>query len=212
MVTGRCVSCVRRPLPSVSCVTQYSFVRSFVQQLLQPNEMPDTVTRHDGAFGKHEFALPMRVAAARTTSVLDCGAAVLFAGAAWRWSRVLLPTHMRPYPGTKPELTRTSRATSRVRCVPEAQGGLSPGPHVPYVLGMLTKALVRTACCGTAGTNVTLPGGDAWLFVRDPQHLLPFVPDARSSVGKLALEAGLVASVLLLVRARVRARAKLGLG
>ena len=26
MVTGRCVSCVRRPLPSVSCVTQYSFV------------------------------------------------------------------------------------------------------------------------------------------------------------------------------------------
>ena len=59
---------------------------------------------------------------------------------------------------------------------------------------------------------MTLPGGDAWLFVRDPQHLLPFVPDARSSVGKLALEAGLVASVLLLVRARVRARAKLGLG
>ena len=29
-MTGRCVSCVRRPLPSVSCVTQYSFVRSFV--------------------------------------------------------------------------------------------------------------------------------------------------------------------------------------
>ena len=28
-MTGRCVSCVRRPLPSVSCVTQYSFVRSF---------------------------------------------------------------------------------------------------------------------------------------------------------------------------------------
>ena len=27
-MTGRCVSCVRRPLPSVSCVTQYSFVRS----------------------------------------------------------------------------------------------------------------------------------------------------------------------------------------
>ena len=30
-MTGRCVSCVRRPLPSVSCVTQYSFVRSFVE-------------------------------------------------------------------------------------------------------------------------------------------------------------------------------------
>ena len=57
----------------------------------------------------------MPVAAARTTSVLDCGAAVLFAGAVWRWSRVLLPTHMRPYPGTQPELTRTPRGLRWVR-------------------------------------------------------------------------------------------------
>ena len=69
---------------------------------------------------------------------------------------------------------------------------------------------VRTACCGTPGTNVTLPGGEAWVFVRDPQHLHPFVPDARTACSKLALEAGLVASVLLLVRARVRARARVG--
>ena len=79
----------------------------------------------------------MPVAAARTTSVLDCGAAVLFACAVWRWSRVLLPTHMRPYPGKRPELTRTPRPgpplgtyglrvpASRVFNVPEAQGGLS---------------------------------------------------------------------------------------
>ena len=33
-MTGRCVSCVRRPLPSVSCVTQYSFVRSFTVRAL----------------------------------------------------------------------------------------------------------------------------------------------------------------------------------
>ena len=45
---------------------------------------------------------------------------------------------------------------------------------------------------------MTLPDGDAWVFVRDPQHLLPFVPDARTSASKPALEAGLVASVLLL--------------
>ena len=45
---------------------------------------------------------------------------------------------------------------------------------------------------------MTLPGGDAWVFVRDPQQLLPFVPDARTSASKPALEAGLVASVLLL--------------
>ena len=55
-----------------------------------------------------------------------------------------------------------------------------------------------------------MPGGEAWVFVRDPQHLHPFVPDARTACSKLALEAGLVASVLLLVRARVRARARVG--
>jgi len=57
----------------------------------------------------------MPVAAARTTSVLDCGAAVLFACAVWRWSRVLLPTHVRPYPGARPELTRTPRGLRWVR-------------------------------------------------------------------------------------------------
>ena len=95
---------------------------------------------------KHSAALAPASTASRTTSLLDCGAAVLFAAAAWRWSRVLLPTHMRPYPGT----------------------------------------------------NVTLPDGGAPFFVRDPQHLHPFLPDAQSSVGKFALQSIVVASVVLL--------------
>ena len=91
-------------------------------------------------------ALSPASTAARIPSVLDCGAAVLFAAAAWRWSRVLLSTHMRPYPGT----------------------------------------------------NVTLPDGGAQLFVRDPQHLLTFVPDSQSSVGKVALQSLVIAAVFLL--------------
>jgi membrane-associated phospholipid phosphatase len=94
----------------------------------------------------HADALAPRSTAARITSVLDSGAAVLFAAASWQWSRVLLPTHMRPYPGT----------------------------------------------------NVSLPDGSAQLFVRDPQHLLTFVPDSQSSVGKVALQSLVVASVLVL--------------
>ena len=37
--------------------------------------------------------------------------------------------------------------------VPEAQGGLPPGPHVQYVLGTRTRLgrWVRTAYCGTPG-------------------------------------------------------------
>jgi membrane-associated phospholipid phosphatase len=94
----------------------------------------------------HADALAPRSTAARITSVLDSGAAVLFAAASWQWSRVLLPTHMRPYPGT----------------------------------------------------NVSLQDGSAQLFVRDPQHLLTFVPDSQSSVGKVALQSLVVASVLVL--------------
>ena len=42
---------------------------------------------------------------------------------------------------------------SRVGYVPEAQGGLPPGPHVLYVLGTRTslRRWVRTAYCGTPG-------------------------------------------------------------
>ena len=42
---------------------------------------------------------------------------------------------------------------SRVVYVPEAQGGLPPGPHVQYVLGTRTSLgrWVRTAYCGTPG-------------------------------------------------------------
>ena len=42
---------------------------------------------------------------------------------------------------------------SRVGYVPEAQGGLPPGPHVQYVLGTRTSLgrWVRTAYCGTPG-------------------------------------------------------------
>ena len=38
--------------------------------------------------------------AARTTSAVDCAAAALFALGAWLWSKLLVPTHIRPYPGT----------------------------------------------------------------------------------------------------------------
>ena len=44
---------------------------------------------------------------------------------------------------------------SRVVYVPEAQGGLPPGPHVQYVLGTRTSLgrWVRTAYCGTPGVE-----------------------------------------------------------
>ena len=51
-MTGRCVSCVRRPLPSVSCVTQYSFVRSFVTLVLAKEFGP----RAAGWFGFGDLA------------------------------------------------------------------------------------------------------------------------------------------------------------
>ena len=44
---------------------------------------------------------------------------------------------------------------SRVGYVPEAQGGLPPGPHAQYVLGTRTShgRTARTACCGTPGAR-----------------------------------------------------------
>ena len=44
---------------------------------------------------------------------------------------------------------------SRVKYVPEAQGGLPPGPHVLYVLGTRTSLgrTVRTAYRGTPGDH-----------------------------------------------------------
>ena len=50
---------------------------------------------------------------------------------------------------------------SRVVYVPEAQGGLPPGPHVQYVLGTRTSLgrWVRTAYCGTPGRDLEPTGG-----------------------------------------------------
>ena len=50
--------------------------------------------------------------------------------------------------------------------VPEAQGGLPPGPHVQYVLGTRTSLgrWVRTAYCGTPGL-VQLSGDVATIKV-----------------------------------------------
>ena len=68
-------------------------------------------------------------------ATIDCVASLLFASWGWFYARVLLPTYMRPYPGT----------------------------------------------------TVALPNGSGSIFVRDPQHMLELVPDAKSAVGGLYL-------------------------
>ena len=71
---------------------------------------------------------------------------------------------------------------------------------VLFALGswFLTRKLLPTHMRQYPGTNVTLPEGGAQIFVRDPQHLLAFVPDAQSSVGAVALRNLVVAHVVLL--------------
>ena len=72
---------------------------------------------------------------------------------------------------------------SRVGYVPDAQGGLPPGPHVLYVRGTRTSLgrIIRTAYRGTPGRQLMVQTGALVL----PCCLLPHL--AGSYIASLAL-------------------------
>lgn len=76
---------------------------------------------------------------------IDFVASLIFSTSSWYWTRILVPTHNRPYPGT----------------------------------------------------TVALPDGGS-IFVRDPQHMDPFLPDDESAVNATYLRNMVIGFVILI--------------
>jgi membrane-associated phospholipid phosphatase len=102
----------------------------------------------------------------RFAPAIDCSIAALFALGTWLYSKVIVDTNIRPYPGTTVMLPGVATHNN---------GDFVPGldkDHAGYATGQI--------------------------FVRDPQHMLKFVPDAESSCGDIFLRNLVIASVLLI--------------